>query len=165
MACVTGTKVMPQIGHLPACSYSMETCSGMGQMYFTPDSALVEAAAVSSGIGAVAGVLLVSMADPPCLGSSIFWMASRSWLSESSMNCPEVTMRSPSFNPPITWYMSLSACRPNVTVRGSNFPPSSAMKTVFFSPLRRTAISGTNNTEGSNSEMTCTEANIPGLRK
>ena len=92
-------------------------------------------------------------------------MASRSWLSESSMNWPEVTMRSPSFNPLSTWYMSFSACGPSVTARGSNLPASSATKTVFFSPLRKMAMSGISSAEAPSSAATCTVANMPGFRK
>ncbi len=38
-----------------------------------------------------------------------------------------------------------------MTVRGSNFPPAKATKTVFFSPLRSTAESGTSSADGATS--------------
>ena len=81
------------------------------------------------------------------------------------MNWPDVTTRSPAFKPLMTSYLSFSASGPSTTVRGSNFPPGSATNTVFFSPLRSTAESGTSNAEGSSSDAICTETNMPGLRK
>ena len=66
---------------------------------FIPPDEFVAAAGGAAGLVPVEGALV-----PAVFGAaSIFWIASCNWLSESSMNWPEVTTRSPGFRPLKTW--------------------------------------------------------------
>jgi len=85
----------------------------MGQMYLISAGEELEALpAARSGRWVEEGAGMLSVSDFAGLeGEVIFWIASRNWLSESSMNCPEVTTRSPSRKPLMDLVLiSLGAC-------------------------------------------------------